>query len=73
MKNEEFASLETASVLSQNIHKAAATVYPLAQKHPPCFTLFGSSYSKCHKLNNKPYSQRSAFIIDGAFSKQESK
>lgn len=33
MKNEEFASLETASVRSQNIHKAVATVYSLAQKH----------------------------------------
>lgn len=73
MKNEEFAFLETASVLSQNIHKAAATVYPLTQKPPQCFTLLGSSYNKCHKLNNKPNSQRSALIIDDVFNKQENK
>lgn len=71
MKNEEFASLETASVLSQNIHKAAATVYPLAQKHPRCFALSGSSYNKCHKLHNKPHSQRSAFIIDGPLTNRK--
>lgn len=72
MKNEEFASFETASVLSQNIHKAAATVYPLAQKHPRCFALSGSSYNKCHKLHNKLHSQRSAFIIDGPLTNRKS-
>lgn len=28
---------------------------------------------KSDKLNNKSYSQRSAYIIDGAFNKQENK
>lgn len=39
-KNEEFASLETASLLSQNIHKAVATVYSLAQKTSMMFYNF---------------------------------